>query len=66
MNQKKYYESPVVEVIQMENEGVIAASGGTGSGESYIQTPMPGSARISNTSASELEEMINEIFTINN
>lgn len=61
MNQKKYYESPVVEVIQMENEGVIAASG-----ENYTTTPMPGNARISNTSASELEEMINEIFTINN
>lgn len=61
---KQCYVSPSIEVIRMENEGVIAASG-----ESY--TPV---SKVNNStgswsnsaSSSDLEDMINDIFTVQN
>lgn len=63
-NQKEAYLAPHIEVIRMENEGVIAASGST---EGYNPTPM-GSARTSRpyngASSSDLEDLINDILTV--
>lgn len=62
--QKKQYEAPSIEVIAMENEGVIAASGASGSStEGYTPTPLSGSA-YSGASSSDLEDMINDILTV--
>lgn len=63
--QKKQYEAPAIEVVAMENEGVIAASGGTGSSstESYDPVPISGSA-YNGASGSDLEDMINDILTV--
>ena len=61
--QKKQYEAPAIEVVAMENEGVIAASGGTGSTENYDPVPLSGSA-YNGASSSDLEDMINDILTV--
>ena len=61
--QKKQYEAPAIEVIAMENEGVIAASGGVGSTENYDPKPLSGSA-YNGASSSDLEDMINDILTV--
>ena len=64
---KETYIAPSIEVIKMENEGVIAASG---SSEPYNPTPMSsgrGSARNYNSaSSSDLEDLINDILTVEN
>ena len=59
--QKKQYEAPAIEVIAMENEGVIAASGA--STENYEPVPISGSA-YNGASSSDLEDMINDILTV--
>lgn len=61
--QKEAYAAPIIEVIRMENEGVIAASAEsykpisgnsyTGSGNSYNAA-----------SGSDLEDLINDILTV--
>ena len=61
--QKKQYVAPSIEVIAMENEGVIAASGAGGNTEDYTPTPLSGSA-YSGASSSDLEDMINDILTV--
>lgn len=62
---KEAYVTPAVEVISMENEGVIAASGnvpGYNPGNlSSTRTVSPNAA-----SSSDLEEMISDIFTVEN
>lgn len=58
--QKKQYEAPSIEVIAMENEGVIAASGNT---EGYTPTPLS-SSTYNGASSSDLEDMINDILTV--
>lgn len=64
---KETYIAPSVEVIRMENEGVIAASG-----ESYnpvnTRSYTGGSARrgYNSTSSSDLEDLINDILTVEN
>ena len=64
--QKKQYEAPAIEVVAMENEGVIAASGGSGSGsnEGYGESGMSGYYNPGNASGSDLEDMINDILTV--
>ena len=63
MQKKKIYVAPTIEVIGLENEGVIAASGSTSEG--YTPTPLPTSGAYSNTAtSSDLDEMINDIFTV--
>ena len=57
---KQKYVPPRIEVMQMENEGVIAGSGnlpGVNDGNSAFNT---GSYR----SSSDLEDLINDILTI--
>lgn len=62
--QKKQYEAPTIEVVAMENEGVIAASGASTSGtENYDPKPLSGSA-YNGASSSDLEDMINDILTV--
>lgn len=66
---KETYTAPVIEVIKMENEGVIAASGST-STEGYTPTPMSSSRgttrNYNSASGSELEDLINDILTVEN
>lgn len=64
---KLQYETPQLEIIQMEFEGVIAASGGgsvsdIGNGGTFTST---GPARSYGAAqSSDLEDMINDILTV--
>lgn len=62
--QKTQYVPPQIEVIQMENEGVIASS--LGDSSSIPNVPMNLSNRNYGRGASsnDLEDMINDILTI--
>lgn len=67
---KEAYVAPTLEVIKMEIEGVMALSGGSsvngyGNG-GLIGTPTTKSSRSYNASSSDLEDMINDILTIEN
>ena len=70
--QRMSYLPPVVEIIEMENEGVMAASGtgsiGTGSlNKDTWPTTSSGTYRpYGGASSSDLEEMINDILTVKN
>ena len=64
-SKKQNYVAPLIEVVTMENEGVIAASnGGTlpnvGDGGSAFGTY---SSNRSSATSSDIEEMINDILT---
>lgn len=66
---KDAYVAPSIEIIEMENEGVIAASGnntisGMGNGGN-VGTPTR-SSRSYGASSSDLEDMINDILTVEN
>ena len=66
---KEAYTAPSIEVIKMEIEGVIAGSTSTGSTEGYISgTLNSASTRRSYNSASssDLEDLINDILTVEN
>lgn len=61
---KDIYISPQVEVIEMENEGVIATSV-----DGFPNVPMSATRpnnvlKDSNASSSDLEDMINDILTV--
>ena len=59
------YLPPMVEVIEMENEGVIAASAGTLNKQQWpSSTKSSGAYRSGRASSSDLEDMINDILTI--
>jgi hypothetical protein len=64
-NAKKAYQSPVIEVVHVENEGVIAASGNlSGNTENYNPTPLGNSSYSTNSAAySDLEDLVNDILT---
>ncbi|MGN0309740.1 MAG: hypothetical protein ACI4C3_04020 [Bacteroides sp.] len=62
---KKMYVAPSIEVVTMENEGVIAASGtgslpNVGDGGSAFSSAATGGYAATN---SDIEEMINDILT---
>lgn len=66
---KQTYVSPRIEVIQMENEGVIAASGFSGGGGISDMDIVPlnnsrSGGRYNAASSSEIEDMINDLFTV--
>lgn len=67
-NRKESYEAPSVEVVKLENEGVIAASS-NGTTPPYDETPMS-TARTNRSynsaSSSDLEDLINDILTVEN
>lgn len=66
MKKKAMYVSPQIEVIEVENEGVIAASGGLSN--------IPDGGGVSNTSSrsyqggsassDDLDDLINDILTV--
>ncbi|ADV43152.1 hypothetical protein [Bacteroides helcogenes] len=64
-NGREAYIAPSIEVIRIENEGVIAASGST---ESYTPSTMSTtrSRSYNSASGSDLEDMINDILTVEN
>lgn len=65
---KQTYVTPSIEIISMENEGVIAASG-NGSTEGYNPTPMntrSATRSYNSASDSDLEDLINDILTVEN
>lgn len=65
-NRRETYAAPSVEVVKLENEGVIAGSGNT---EIYNPKPLSSSrpARGYNSASSnELEDLINDILTVEN
>ena len=60
------YVSPSIEIIRMENEGVIAASGST---ENYTPTTMSLQSTprsLNSASSNDLEDLISDIFTVEN
>lgn len=67
---KQKYVSPRLEVIQVENEGVIAASNinsGGGGTSDMDEIPLNSSrsrGRYNAASGSEIEDMINDLFTV--
>lgn len=68
---KATYTAPSIEIIEMENEGVIAASNempSFGNGGDDIFHPSPSRSRSGYNSAasSDLEDMINDILTVEN
>lgn len=65
---KETYATPSVEVIRMENEGLIAVSG-EGSSEDYTSIPMNRThvnGSYSSASSNDLEDLINDILTVEN
>ena len=65
---KETYIAPSLEVIKMENEGVIAASGDF-STEGYNPSPMSATHSTSSynsASSNDLEDLINDILTVEN
>lgn len=65
---KQKYESPRIEVIRMESEGLMVTSGGlnsVGNGGSAFSTTRAyrANTRSYGTSSSDLEDMINDILT---
>ena len=64
---KEAYTAPSVEVIRMENEGVIAASNYGSSTEGYEKVQTTSYSRGYNSaSGSDLEDLINDILTVEN
>lgn len=68
---KQMYVSPQVEVIEVENEGVIAVSGygsvsGMGNSPWAPKSSAGSTYNSSGTNSSDLEDMINDILTIEN
>lgn len=72
MNQRKKlkYEAPLIEVIEMENEGVMASSmsdmGQKPWGRSATSPTTRSVGYGTASSASELEDLINDILTVEN
>lgn len=65
---KQAYTAPVIEVIEMENEGIIASSvPGYGNGGN-VGTPTKSAINRSyrGASSNDLEDMINDILTVEN
>lgn len=69
MRLKEKYVSPSIEVVEIENEGTVMTGSdqlpGFGSGGTITRTSSSGrSNQPSNASLSELEDLINDILTI--
>lgn len=67
---KMKYETPLIEVIKMENEGVIASSHGGDMNEvpwrSNSVNSRNSSGYSSAASSGDLEDLINDILTVEN
>ena len=67
MIQKEKYLAPQIEIIKMENEGVIATSGNlpsVGNGGNAYSILARYTRGYNGASSSDLEDMINDILTI--
>lgn len=69
MKQKQKYVAPAIEVILMENEGVIAASGNgkpsdIDNGGGIFGTSAGARRSGSYASSNDLEDLINDILTV--
>lgn len=67
-SRKETYTAPSLEVIQMENEGVIATSGQF-STEDYNPSTMSNTrvnSSYNSASGNDLEDLINDILTVEN
>ena len=64
MKKKDMYVSPQIEVIEMENEGVIASSVGDFPNVPMSASRPSGGFRSSNAACNDLEDMINDILTV--
>lgn len=67
MIQKEKYLAPQIEIIKMETEGVIATSGNlpsVGNGGSAYSSRARSTRGYNGASSSDLEDMINDILTI--
>ena len=67
---KQKYESPRIEVIRMESEGLMVGSGGNGSlngvgngGSAFSTSSYRATTRSYSTNTSDFEDMINDILT---
>ena len=58
---REAYITPSIEVIKMENEGVIATSG-----EPYHPITRTSTHSYNSASSSDLEDLINDILTVEN
>lgn len=69
-NRRETYAAPTVEVVKLENEGVIAGSPDSGNAEGYNPPKPLSSSRpargYNSASSSELEDLINDILTVEN
>lgn len=63
-NTKEIYVTPSIEIIEMENEGVIAAS--TEGYEPMTRRSSTTTPTYNSASGSDLEDMINDILTVEN
>lgn len=65
---KQHYVSPLIEVIRVENEGVIATSAPNIPDRPMTRTSGSyyGGRNYNSASSSELEDLINDILTIEN
>lgn len=65
---KETYASPRIEVIELENEGVIAGSIGAGgyTPDNSWNTPSSKQSTYSSASATEVEDMIEDLLQVNN
>jgi hypothetical protein len=67
MIQKEKYLAPQIEIIKMENEGIIATSGNlpsVGNGGSAYSSRARSTRGYNGAISSDLEDMINDILTI--
>lgn len=63
---KDMYVSPLVEVIEVENEGVIAGSGSVNGMGNNTWAPKRSGYNSSNVNTDNLEDIINDILTTEN
>lgn len=67
-NRRETYAAPSVEVVKLENEGVIAGSP-TGTTPPYEEPPMSTvrtNRGYNSASSNDLEDLINDILTVEN
>lgn len=68
IKEKAIYVSPQIEVIRMEVEGVIAGSGSIqqpiDGGSAYTRSGSSANRGYNGASSSELEDLINDILTV--
>lgn len=65
-NRRETYEAPSVEVVKLENEGVIAVSSTTPPYEEIPMNTVRTNRSYNSASSNDLEDLINDILTVEN